>query len=32
VVHLEIHAEGLGEMGGIDQCRDPAFDRNVTAQ
>jgi hypothetical protein len=32
VVHLEIHAEGFGEVGGLDQCRNPAFDRDVAAE
>ncbi len=32
MVHLEIHAEGFGEVGGLDQCRDPALDGDVAAQ
>ena len=31
MVHLEIHAEGFGEVGGLDQCRDAAFHRDVAA-
>jgi hypothetical protein len=31
-VHFEIHAEGFGEVGDLDQCRDAAFDRDVAAQ
>jgi hypothetical protein len=32
VVHLEIDAEGFGEVGGLDQGGDPALDCDVAAQ
>ena len=32
MVHLEIHVESFGEVGGLDQCGNAAFDRDVAAQ
>ena len=32
VVHLQVHVEGFGEMRGLDQGRNPAFDRDIAAQ
>jgi hypothetical protein len=31
-MHLEIHAEGFGEVGGLDQGRNAPLDRDVAAQ
>ena len=32
VMHLVIHAESLGQMGGLQDRRDAALDRHVAAQ